>query len=65
LQTQLLIWRIAKENPLWGYGRIQGELLKVGIEISASSHRSKAKAGPEARYMEPVHEEPSSVDRGL
>jgi hypothetical protein len=27
---------LSKENPLWGYHRIQGELLKVGIEISAS-----------------------------
>lgn len=30
---------MSKENPLWGYQRIQGELLKVGIEISASSIR--------------------------
>ena len=39
LQTQLLVWRISKENPLWGYRRIQGELLKVGVQISASSIR--------------------------
>jgi putative transposase len=38
-QTQLLVWRMSKENPLWGYQRIQGELLKVGIETSASSIR--------------------------
>jgi putative transposase len=38
-QTQLLVWRLAKENPLWGYRRIQGELLKLGIEISVSSIR--------------------------
>jgi hypothetical protein len=41
---------MAKENPLWGYRRIQGELLKVGIEISASSIRGviapKRRPGP-------------------
>jgi transposase InsO family protein len=49
-QTQLLVWRLSKENPLWGYQRIQGELLKVGIEISASSIRRvigpKRRPGP-------------------
>jgi putative transposase len=50
LQTQLLVWRIAKENPLWGYRRMQGALLKLGIEISASSIRRviapKRRPGP-------------------
>jgi putative transposase len=49
-QTQLLVWRLSKENPLWGYQRIQGELLKLGIEISASSIRwviaPKRRPGP-------------------
>ena len=49
-QTQLLVWRLSKENPLWGYQRIQGELLKLGIEISASSIRRviapKRRPGP-------------------
>jgi putative transposase len=50
-QTQLLVWPLSKENPSWGYRRIQGELLKVGIEISASSirrvHRPEATAWPQ------------------
>jgi hypothetical protein len=50
LETQLLVWRMAKENPLWGYKRIQGELKKLGIEISASSIRRviapKRRPGP-------------------
>jgi transposase InsO family protein len=41
---------MAKENPLWGYRLIQGELLKLGIEISASSIRRviapKRRPGP-------------------
>ncbi len=29
------MWRLSKDNPSWGYQRIQGELLKLGIEIKA------------------------------
>jgi len=32
-----LVVRIAKENPTWGYDRIQGALANVGHEISATS----------------------------
>jgi len=50
LETQLLVWRMAQESPLWGYRRIQGELKKLGIEISASSIRRiicpKRRPGP-------------------
>jgi len=50
LQTQLVVWRMSKENPTWGYRRIQGELMKLGIEISATSIRRiitpKRRPGP-------------------
>jgi Homeodomain-like domain len=36
-ETRSLILRMARENPRWGYVRIQGELLKVGISVSATT----------------------------
>jgi putative transposase len=35
--TTALILRLAKENPAWGYRRIQAELATMGITIAASS----------------------------
>jgi hypothetical protein len=38
--VQQLIIRMAKENPTWGYQRIRGELLRLGVQVSATAIRT-------------------------
>ena len=39
-ELQVLIVRLAKENPRWGYDKIHGELLKLGHRLGVTSVRN-------------------------
>jgi len=39
-QLQQLIVHLATDNPRWGYQRLQGELLRLGVQVSATAIRT-------------------------
>jgi transposase len=39
-ELEELILRLAHENPRWGYGKIQGELVKLSFKVSQSTVRN-------------------------
>ena len=41
--TKALILRLAKDNPRWGYRKLQGELLKLGYDIGRTTVRDVLK----------------------
>jgi len=52
-----LILRLGRENPRWGYLRIRGELLKLGVDVSATTIATvlrRAALGPAPRRIGPT-----------
>jgi len=37
LEAREVILRLGRENPRWGYQRIRGELMKLGVSVSATT----------------------------
>jgi hypothetical protein len=57
LALRLLALRMARENPRWGYRRIQGELIGLGYPIAASTVWTilkRAGLDPAPRRSEPT-----------
>ncbi len=52
-----MILRLGRENPRWGYLRIRGELLKLGIDVSATTIATvlrRSGLGPAPRRIGPT-----------
>ncbi len=53
-EVEALLLRLARENPRWGYGRIQGELAKLGHALGHSTIRDVLKR----RHVPPAPQRP-------
>jgi len=67
-ETTALVVRLAMENPRWGYRRIQGELMKLGIRLAASTvarilfdHRLGPSPRRGATWREFIHAQASHI----
>lgn len=59
-EIRVLILRMGRENPRWGCIRIRGELMKVGVRVSATTIRTLLRAngfGPAPRRSGPTWRE--------
>ncbi|MGH3276597.1 MAG: hypothetical protein ACRDNZ_20000 [Streptosporangiaceae bacterium] len=55
--SRLLVLRLTRENPSWGYRRIHGELLVLGIKVAASTVWEILKqAGDRPRARPGIHD---------
>ena len=67
--TVALVLRFAKENPIWGYRRVHGELATMGIELAPLEHLGhleapRPRALPEAVGSDPGPSSSASRQRG-
>src|SRR4029450_12192157 len=60
-EIQQLIVRLATENPPWGYKRIKGELLHLGVQVSATAIRETLRR----HGLDPAPRRTSSTWRSL